>query len=112
MKGRLLALVRWTAFARQLDAAGCEALLARLDALGLGAQRTARLSEAQATEGWQLDSAGFDPRLDGRPRPGLARLRRRGRLEGGDAGADPAAPRTAPWPAATVEASGQACLPM
>jgi hypothetical protein len=56
-----LVLRRWTEFARLLDAAGCERLLERINGLNLGPDRTAAMSEAQATEGWNLDSRGYVP---------------------------------------------------
>lgn len=56
-----LVLRRWTSFARQLDAAGCERLLERINALKLGPTRTAAFSDAQATEGWNLDTRGYVP---------------------------------------------------
>lgn len=54
-----LVLRRWTEFARQLDAVGCEALLERVTAERLGTLRTATLSDEQATEGWNLASRGY-----------------------------------------------------
>jgi hypothetical protein len=54
-------LRRWTPFARQLDAATCEQLLARMSALQLTPGQCHRLSEEQATEGWQLASRGYVP---------------------------------------------------
>jgi hypothetical protein len=56
-----LVLRRWTEFARQLDAAGCEALLQRMAAHKLVAQRIATLSDEQATEGWSIDTRGYVP---------------------------------------------------
>ena len=56
-----LVLRRWTHFARQLDAATCEQLLARMSALQLTPGQCHRLSEEQATEGWQLASRGYVP---------------------------------------------------
>jgi hypothetical protein len=56
-----LVLRRWTAFARQLDAVGCEQLLARMSALQLTPGPCHRISDEQATEGWQLDSRGYVP---------------------------------------------------
>jgi hypothetical protein len=52
---------RWTAFARQLDAPRCEALLTRAAARQLCAQRIERRTPAQATEGWNLASRGYVP---------------------------------------------------
>lgn len=51
----------WTTFARMLDAPGCEALLAQIDARGLSPLRSATFSDAQAIEGWNLPSRGYVP---------------------------------------------------
>ncbi len=56
-----LVMKRWTAFASQLSAAQCEALVARAAARQLGTQRIERHSNAQATEGWNLASRGYVP---------------------------------------------------
>lgn len=56
-----LVLARWTRFARLLDADGCEALLARVNTLAFGPERTAAMTEDQATEGWNLASRGYVP---------------------------------------------------
>ena len=56
-----LVLRRWTEFARQLDAPACEQLLERVSALRLGPNRSAAFSDAQATEGWHLDTRGYVP---------------------------------------------------
>ena len=56
-----LVLKRWSAFARQLTAVQCEALIVRASARQLGALSTHQHSEAQATEGWNLDSRGYVP---------------------------------------------------
>ena len=56
-----LVLRRWSAFARQLTAAQCEALIVRASARQLGALSTHQHTEAQATEGWNLDSRGYVP---------------------------------------------------
>jgi hypothetical protein len=56
-----LVLRRWTSFARQLDAAGCEQLLERINSLKLGPTRSMAVSDAQATEGWHLDTRGYVP---------------------------------------------------
>jgi hypothetical protein len=56
-----LVMQRWTAFARQLDAPRCEALLTRAAARQLCAQRIERRTPAQATEGWNLASRGYVP---------------------------------------------------
>jgi len=52
---------RWTAFARPLDAAQCEALVARATARMLGTTLALQHGEAQATEGWNLESRGYVP---------------------------------------------------
>ena len=59
--GNPLVLRRWTEFARQLNARTCECLLERANGLTPGPSRTARLSDAQATEGWNLASRGYVP---------------------------------------------------
>lgn len=56
-----LVLRRWTEFARQLDAPTCEQLVERVSALHLGPNRSAAFADAQATEGWHLDSRGYVP---------------------------------------------------
>jgi hypothetical protein len=56
-----LALQRWTAFARQLSAAQCEALVARASAKKLGTLRIEQVSDEQATDGWNLATRGYVP---------------------------------------------------
>ena len=56
-----LVLARWTTFARGLSAEQCEALVARATARRLGTAVVERLSTAQATDGWNLDSRGYVP---------------------------------------------------
>ncbi len=56
-----LVLKRWSAFARQLSAVQCEALIVRASARQLGALSTHQHTDAQATEGWNLDSRGYVP---------------------------------------------------
>ena len=56
-----LVLRRWTEFARQLDAAGCEQLLHRMAAQKLVTHRISTISDEQATEGWNLESRGYVP---------------------------------------------------
>lgn len=56
-----LALQRWTAFASQLSAAQCEALVARASAKKLGTLRVQQVSDTQATEGWNLPTRGYVP---------------------------------------------------
>ena len=56
-----LVMKRWTAFARLLTPAQCEAVLARAAARHLGTQRFAQIATAQATEGWNLESRGYVP---------------------------------------------------
>ena len=56
-----LALQRWTAFASQLTAAQCEAVVARASAKKLGTLRVQQVSDAQATEGWNLPTRGYVP---------------------------------------------------
>jgi hypothetical protein len=52
---------RWTAFARMLTPAQCEAVVARAAARQLGTQRIEQIAPAQATEGWNLESRGYVP---------------------------------------------------
>jgi hypothetical protein len=52
---------RWTRFARQLSAASCEALLARAVARKLSSSVMLPLSEASATDGWNLATRGYVP---------------------------------------------------
>ena len=59
---------RWLAFALALGAAGCETLLTRASARGLGTQAVWQLADAAATEGWALASRGRVPRPDPDPR--------------------------------------------
>ena len=56
-----LALQRWTAFAGQLTPAQCEAIVARAGAKKLGTLRVERVSDEQATDGWNLDTRGYVP---------------------------------------------------
>ena len=56
-----LALQRWTAFAGQLSAAQCEAIVARAGAKKLGTLHVQQVSDAQATEGWNLATRGYVP---------------------------------------------------
>ena len=56
-----LVLKRWSAFARQLSAAQCEALVVRAAARHLGALNALQHTESQATEGWNLDTRGYVP---------------------------------------------------
>lgn len=56
-----LVLRRWTDFARLLDAPGCERLLELIGSQNLGPVRPAAFSDAQATEGWNLESRGYVP---------------------------------------------------
>lgn len=58
-----LALQRWTAFATQLTPAQCEAIVARAGAKKLGTLRVEQVSDEQATDGWNLDSRGYVPRV-------------------------------------------------
>jgi hypothetical protein len=52
---------RWIRFARQLGAAACEALLARAAARHLGATVLLPLTDASATDGWNLATRGYLP---------------------------------------------------
>ncbi|MDH5539374.1 MAG: hypothetical protein OEY03_08230 [Rhizobacter sp.] len=50
---------RWTAFARQLSAAQCEAIVRRATAKKLATGAVNQISDAQATEGWNLATRGY-----------------------------------------------------
>ena len=52
---------RWTRFALQLTAAQCEALLARAAARKLGTAVMLPLTDAGATDGWNLATRGYVP---------------------------------------------------
>lgn len=52
---------RWTRFARQLGATQCEALLERAAARRLGATLVVPLTDAGATDGWNLATRGYLP---------------------------------------------------
>jgi hypothetical protein len=52
---------RWTQFARQLDAARCEALVMKAAARRLGAGTLVPHAEAGATDGWNLETRGYVP---------------------------------------------------
>ena len=52
---------RWTRFARQLSAAQCEALLARAAARKLTTAMLMPLTDAGATDGWNLATRGYLP---------------------------------------------------
>jgi hypothetical protein len=57
-----LVMKRWSTFARLLTPQQCEALVAKATARKLGTQQIVeRLSETQATDGWNLDSRGYVP---------------------------------------------------
>ena len=56
-----LVLKRWSAFARLLSAEQCEGLIVRAAARKLATVRTQQLSNAQATESWNLESRGYVP---------------------------------------------------
>ena len=56
-----LVLKRWSAFARQLSAPQCEALIVKAVQRKLAACSAQQHSDAQATEGWNLASRGYVP---------------------------------------------------
>ncbi|HEY4068641.1 MAG TPA: hypothetical protein VGM74_17185 [Burkholderiaceae bacterium] len=56
---------RWAQFARQLDAAQCEALVVKAAARRLGPGTLVPHAEAGATDGWNLETRGYVPH--GRP---------------------------------------------
>jgi hypothetical protein len=67
-----LVLRRWTAFASQLSAAQCEALVARAAARKLGTTRVQQLDDRSATDGWNLETRGYVPHavlMRRKPRP-------------------------------------------
>ncbi len=57
----LLVMKRWTAFARLVTPAQCEALLERAAAKGLATQRIEPIAPEQATDGWNLETRGYVP---------------------------------------------------
>ena len=59
---------RWTRFARQLDAAQCEALLLKAAARRLTAGTVVSHADAAATDGWNLATRGYVPHAAPRPR--------------------------------------------
>lgn len=71
--GNPLVLQRWTAFARQLDAAQCEALVHKLAARKLATAEVQALRPELATDGWNLETRGYVPHtVVARRRPALA----------------------------------------
>ena len=52
---------RWSQFARQLDAAQCEALLVKAAARRLVTRTLVSHSDAGATDGWNLATRGYVP---------------------------------------------------
>jgi hypothetical protein len=66
---------RWTRFARQLSAAQCESLLVRASARQLGATVLVPLTDAGATDGWNLATRGYVAHAADVPRPGAAQPR-------------------------------------
>ncbi len=65
---------RWTRFARLLSSEQCESLLVRAAARKLATGVIVPLSEASATEGWNLENRGYVPH--GTPQPDGGRSRR------------------------------------
>lgn len=55
---------RWTTFARLLTAEQCEAIVKRATARKLGTGVVNQLSDAQATEGWNLQTRGYVPHAE------------------------------------------------
>ncbi len=55
---------RWAHFARQLTAAQCEVLLAKAAARRLCSATVVPMTDARATDGWQLDTRGYVPQAD------------------------------------------------
>lgn len=58
---------RWTAFALQLGASQCEALLERAEACGLASHAMLQTTEAGAVDGWRLATKGYVPHGPARP---------------------------------------------
>jgi len=56
-----LVMKRWSAFARLLTPAQCEAVLKRAASKRLALQRIEQIDAAAATEGWNLESRGYVP---------------------------------------------------
>jgi hypothetical protein len=52
---------RWTTFARHLGAAQCESIVRRATARKLATGAVSQISDAQATEGWNLATRGYVP---------------------------------------------------
>ena len=52
---------RWTLFARMLTATQCESIVKRATARKLGTGVVSQLSDAQATDGWNLETRGYVP---------------------------------------------------
>ena len=67
---------RWTRFARQLTAAQCEALLARAAGRKLATGVVLPLTEAGATDGWNLATRGYVPHAANVPHAGARRDQR------------------------------------
>ena len=59
---------RWAQFARQLDAAECEALLVKAAARRLTTRVVVPSSDTGATDGWNLATRGYVPHADPSPR--------------------------------------------
>jgi len=65
---------RWTRFARQLDAAQCEALLCKAAARRLTTRSVVPFSDEHATDGWNLATRGYLPHRAG-PAAGRGEMR-------------------------------------
>ena len=52
---------RWATFARMLTAGQCETIVRRATTKKLGTGVVNQLSDAQATEGWNLATRGYVP---------------------------------------------------
>ena len=61
---------RWTQFARQLDAAQCEALLVKAAARRLTTRTVVPTHDASATDGWNLATRGYMPQASARASSG------------------------------------------
>lgn len=56
-----LVAARWTRFAKLLSAEPCEAVVAKATARKLGTLHAERIADAEATDGWNLESRGYVP---------------------------------------------------
>lgn len=67
-----LVVKRWTLLATLLGEAGCQRAVQRAAARGLAAGRVETIDDAEAIDGWNLDSRGYVPHAVVAPRPAPA----------------------------------------